>query len=164
MVAINFLLWQVLVEESHRMVFLKRLLKVMSVTAVLVVALVLFSYSFQGKRSVEDLRIPVSDLALDHFKQIVWNDKPVILLRRANPDRESDHSSLLIVYAYSPDFGCPIEVLPVSPKSPARFKAVCSSTLYDDEGRLLPGQSARFDLEKPLYRMAENGDVIFGEE
>lgn len=148
-------------QQTDRKIFLRVVLKLMFMSSVLVVAFVLFRYSFKGSVSEGNITIDLSDLVAGEHKIVRWKNRPIIVLHRTKSMLEKitadpQDNPFLVVYAQSPDYSCPIVIVQPGTTEQGGFKSECSGTLYDFAGRLLPNQNARFNLEQPDYSIKGN--------
>ena len=148
-------------QQTDRKLLLRVVLKLMFLVSFLLVIFVLFRFSFKASDSRENIIFDLSGLAAGEHEILGSNNSSVLILHRTKAMLESiksDHQAnpFLVVYAQSPDYSCPIVMIQPDNKGQGGLKAICSGTLFDYAGRLLPDQNARFDLKEPNYSIEAN--------
>ena len=143
-------------QQTDRKLLLRVILKLMFMGSVLLVAFVLYRYSFKINDNKEKITQDLSELTPGEYKIICPGNRPVMILHRTKSMLETiksghDENPFLVIYALSPDYSCPLSIIQPTGTEQGGFKAECSGTLYDFSGVLLLGQNARFNLEKPDY-------------
>lgn len=98
-------------------------------------------------------RFAVADVAPGEVRRLLWNGRPVIVLRRRA------ERGWLVVFASARATGCPLAWQAAA----GRFVDPCSGTRYDDHGRPLdaPGPAP---LRQPPHHFDTVGRLVLGRE
>lgn len=140
-------------QSTDRKLKLRVAMKLMVIVAVFFISYVFIQYSFKDNDSAQSIRVDLSDLPPGEYKIVRRQGRSIVVLHRTQAmlaalEAEATSDPYLVVYQQSPDFSCPLDVILPDATEQGGFKAVCSGTLYDLSGKLLPDQNARFDLEE----------------
>ena len=95
-------------------------------------------------------RVAVADRAPGGARRLVWEGRPVIVLRRAGDD-------WFVAFASARPTGCPVAWRAAA----SRFVDPCSGDRYDEHGRPL-GASGLVPLRQPPYHFDSAGRLVLG--
>jgi len=145
-------------QVTNRKLYLRVALKLMFIAAMLFVAFIFIRYSFQANDKTGMVSIDLSGLPAGETQIVRLDGREILILHRTQAMLASlggvqQASPYLIIYRQSPDYSCPLEIVMPGDAGQGGFRAVCSGTLYNFAGQLLPGQNARFNLQQPEYSL-----------
>jgi hypothetical protein len=144
------------IPDTHRRLALRVTLKLLTLTALLVITYLFISGNDEGVApdpAIAPVQIELADLRPAKPQRQEWAGGPLQLLRM------DDGGQLHIFYDRGGSLGCPLSWQPPgSTKAqlqpwPGGFRDQCSSTWYRYDGEVLPDQSVGHDLQSPPYRL-----------
>jgi ubiquinol-cytochrome c reductase iron-sulfur subunit len=171
--------------HGRRRLYLRLAAKLLGLTAAGALAFALLAPLFP-ERAPATYSLDLAHLAPGAVQGIEWSGRRYVVLRRqpaqltgldslepALVDPRSRHSQqpdgtkgpgrsrtpeFFLALDYDPDFGCPLEYVPVTASAPVSpwmggFRSPCSGSWFDPAGRVYRGQRATQNLRIPDYRM-----------
>jgi ubiquinol-cytochrome c reductase iron-sulfur subunit len=180
--------------ESRRL-RLRVALKLLALASLAALAAVFFGSLLPPPRPADSLSLPVAGLAPDQILRTQWHGRRLLLLRRSPAVREqladlepaladprsrtsqqppamenafrSAEAEFFLALDYDPDFGCPLDYVPLAAPAPLApwvggFHAPCSDSWFDPAGRVYRNQRTHHNLIVPPHRFA-HGQVMVDE-